>query len=112
MCTREELDELIRLLSETLPFESQGRVRMVSIIAKCALSLPRAHRHALSPAIPIRFAVRGRAHCFTAAQKMGRGEKTIAFYRAMAAPLPRTWELQLEQEELAADGTVDLLVDE
>ena len=51
MCTREELDELIRLLSETLPFESQGRVRMVSIIAKCALSLPRAHRHALSRAL-------------------------------------------------------------
>ena len=111
MCTREELDELIRLLSETLPFESQGRVRMVSIIAKCALSLPRAHRHALCPALPNQ-AVCGRAHCFTAAQKMGRGEKTIAFYRAMAAPLPRTWELQIEQQELAAAGTVDLLVDE
>ena len=86
LVTQQEFDQIVGWLSESLGFESQGRVRQVMLIAK--------------------------AHAITCAQKLGRGEKTQAFLRCLAAPLPRLWEALNEQEANHADMETDLVLDE
>ena len=86
LVTRQELDQLIAWLCESLPFESQGRVRNVQLIAK--------------------------AHAITCAHKLGRGERTSAFLRALASPLPALWRALDEQEALRAHSEVDLLLED
>ena len=81
LVTRAELDQIIAWLSESLPLDSQGRVRNVQLIA--------------------------RAHAITCAHKMGRGERTSAFLRSIAQPVPRLWaaldEQEADQERLEED---------
>ena len=86
LVTRGEYDEIIKLLCESLPLESQGRTRCATLIAT--------------------------NHAITLAGKLGRSDKTVAFMRSLSQPLPRAWELAEEKEALAANGEVDLLVDE
>ena len=86
LVTQAEYDQIVVWLSESLPFESQGRVRQVQLIA--------------------------RAHAITAAQKLGRSDATMALLRALASPLPRLWEALNEQAALAADNLEDLLLDD
>ena len=86
LVTQQEYDTIVGWLSESLPLESQGRVRQVMLLAK--------------------------AHAITCAQKLGRGEKTQAFLRCLAAPLPRLWEALNEQEANLAAMETDLLLEE
>ena len=86
LVTQQEYDTIVGWLSESLPLESQGRVRQVMLLAK--------------------------AHAITCAQKLGRGEKTQAFLRCLAAPLPRLWEALNEQEANHAAMETDLLLEE
>ena len=42
----------------------------------------------------------------------GRSPASIALLRALAQPVPESWTLQEQQEALADEGEVDLLIDE
>ena len=86
LVTQTEYDQIVVWLSESLPFESQGRVRQVQLIA--------------------------RAHAITAAQKLGRSGATMGLLRALASPLPRLWEALNEQEENSRNMEEDLLLDD
>lgn len=82
--TAQEYAELVRLFSEGLPLESQGRVRNVTLI--------------------------GVNHIAALCAKKGRDEKSIALLRGLSVELPRLWQLQLQAEEHAANQEVDLLL--
>ena len=84
--TAQEFASLISLLTETLPFESRGRVRNVTLIS---LNL-----------VPV------------LCQKLGRSPRTTALLESLRAPLPRLWVAQAEQEANSAAGEADLLLDE
>ena len=86
LCTAQELQQLISLLSETLPFESQGRVRNVTLVAKN-----------LVPVL---------------CQKLGRSPRTMSLLEALSQPLPRLWEALNEQAANAAENEMDLLLEE
>ena len=86
LVTQAEYEQIVAWLSESLPFESQGRVRQVQLIA--------------------------RSHAITAAQKLGRSGATMALLRAIASPLPRLWEALNEQEENGRNMEEDLLLDD
>ena len=86
LVTAQELAQLISLLSETLPFESQGRVRNVTLVA---LNL-----------VPV------------LCQKLGRSERTTALLQALRQPLPPLWVAEQQREEDAANGERDLLLDD
>ena len=45
-------------------------------------------------------------------RSFGDAPASLAFLRAFAQPVPRAWELKEEQERLAADCEVDLLIEE
>ena len=86
LCTAPELAQLLALLTETLPFESKGRVRNATLLP---LNL-----------VPV------------LAAKLGRSPRTTALLEALRQPLPRLWAAQAEQEAHAAAGEVDLLLEE
>ena len=86
LVTAEEYAELVRLFSEGLPLESQGRVRNVTLI--------------------------GVNHIAALCAKKGRDERSIALLRGLSVELPRLWQLQLQAEEHAANQEVDLLLND
>ena len=84
--TAQEYQTIVTLLEEISPIESRGRIRAVTIVAlKVAIKL---------------------------AHALGRCPRTTAFLRALRTPLPRLWEAQLEQEQLAADMEMNPLLDD
>lgn len=86
LVTAEEYAELVRLFSEGLPPESQGRVRNVTLL--------------------------GVNHIAALCAKKGRDDRSIALLRGLSVELPRLWQLQLQQEEHATNQEVDLLLND
>ena len=81
LVTAEEFAELVRLLSEGLPLESQGRVRNVTLIQV--------------------------NHVATLCAKKGRDDKSLALLRGLSVELPRIWQLEMEREEDDANHEFD-----
>jgi hypothetical protein len=86
LCTQAELEELLSLLREGIEAEHRGRVRCVSLL-------------------PV-------VHIKTLCTSLGRSATTVRLLEAMSTPLPQLWSMQMQQEEDAANGEVDLLLED
>ena len=105
--------ELVDLLSESLPFESQ--------VPTCTPLLP---PHCFAPLFPRATslpACQGRVrnvallavnHVPALCNHFGRCDKTVALMRALSQPIPRLWEALAEQERDRADGVLDLVLED
>jgi hypothetical protein len=89
--TEDEYNAIMRVFKDSLPSEmvdpsSLGRIR-------CCTALPL-------------------AAAATVARSFGRSAASMALLRAVSQPVPQAWELREEQEANAAEGVVDLLLNE
>jgi len=91
LITQAEFDALLSTFKESLPADlvdpcSVGRIRICTLIPLAAAA--------------------------TVVRSFGRSTASMAWLRAVQQPIPHAWELHEEQEANAAEGVVDLVLNE
>ena len=112
-----ELEELCRLLGESLDAEASRRVHNVTCASVHALrtharALPEP-RSLLAPTPrPLAHRLIAVNHVPTLCRTLGRNARTEALLRGLAVPLPRLWEIEAEREADAERNEVDLALEQ